>query len=82
VVSLLRLLPELAERALKLCPPMTAELAKDELDRPDNRSSDQRSKALRQLKARLVGLGDQIGIPDAGREDETKARKSQFKKAA
>jgi hypothetical protein len=80
VVALVRLLPELAEKALSLCPPMTAELAKEELERPDSRSADQKARAYRQLKQRLKELGGQIGS-FLGKEDEERSASS-LKQAA
>jgi flagellar motor switch protein FliG len=56
VTEYLRLKPELKDRVLALCPPLTATMVTDELARTDSRSETAKNETLASLKAKVVEL--------------------------
>ncbi|MBS1963531.1 MAG: hypothetical protein JST04_15050 [Bdellovibrionales bacterium] len=56
LVAYLRVMPQFATRFLALCPPMTAELAGDELRRPDSLPDSEKNRVLGDFTQRLMNM--------------------------
>lgn len=62
LATYLRIRPDVVERFIALCPPMTAELVRDELSRADKLSENDRHKFLQAFKERLQEYVSTSGI--------------------
>ena len=62
LVAYLRLNPELAEEILSLCPPMTSELARDDLNRENRLNEDEINRLLGQFQERINDFATQSGL--------------------
>lgn len=74
VVALARVRPDVSAKMLAVAPPMTAEMATEELAMPDNRSDKEKDQFLEHLTARLKNLVD---IKEVILEDVFKAEASE-----
>jgi hypothetical protein len=78
IATLLRIKPDLKDRVLALCPPMTAEVAGDELQRPDNTREEEKNNLLDVMQNRIkemisgkeLHLEDAFGEPQAPKNHE------------
>ncbi len=71
LVAYLRVMPALADRFLKLCPPMTSELTADELRRPDTLPESESNRILGAFTQRLMDMvvRNEISMYDVFPED-------------
>lgn len=56
VIALVRVRPELQERILQCCPPITSQVAGDDLSRPDALSDKQKNSLLKSLKGKVLEM--------------------------
>jgi hypothetical protein len=83
MVTYLRVMPANATRFLALCPPMTGELAADELRRSDSKSESDKNRVLGDFTQRLMGMvvKNELNLMDVFKPD-TPAADEGFRNAA